>query len=149
MNIITLITEQREKILDAATDSLTNARLKHYQNNTEKDNRQRLSYLLDLAIESMGKYDLGPIVTYAQHLASERFNSGFEIAEVLSAINVLEEAIWQEIVKDSDASDYPEYFGLASTVLGAAKQALATEYVSLASRNRVESIDLTSLFRGT
>lgn len=149
MNITTLLVTQREKILDSATDALNNARLKHYQNSTERDNRQRLSYLFDLALESMEKRDLGPIVTYAQNLARERFNSGFEISEVLSAINVLEEAIWQEIIKDSDAADYPESFGITSTILGAAKQALATEYVSLASHEHVETMDLTSLFQGT
>ena len=49
-----------------------------------------------------------------------------------------------------EPAQYPEAFGLVSTALGAGKQALAIEYVALASRNReVRSLDLTALFKGT
>jgi hypothetical protein len=39
--------------------------------------------------------------------------------------------------------------GLLSTVLGAGKDSLAREYVSLASRQHVTSLDLSTLFEGT
>ena len=49
-----------------------------------------------------------------------------------------------------EPSQYPEAFGLVSTVLGAGKQALATTYVALVSQNQdVHSLDLTALFKGT
>ena len=43
---------------------------------------------------------------------------------------------------------YPEAFGLASTVLGAGKQALALKWVSLAGHHHaVKTRDLSALFR--
>ena len=43
---------------------------------------------------------------------------------------------------------YPEALGLASTVLGAGKQALALEWVSLAGHHHaVQTLDLSALFR--
>ena len=38
--------------------------------------------------------------------------------------------------------------GIVSTTLGAAKDALASEYVSLATRTRAPSLDLSALFAG-
>jgi hypothetical protein len=44
--------------------------------------------------------------------------------------------------------DLAEAIGLVGTVFGAAKDALARGYVSLASHHHVTSLDLSALFRG-
>jgi len=46
-------------------------------------------------------------------------------------------------------ADFAEAIGSVSTLLGAGKDALALAYVNLASHARVESLDLSRLFRGT
>ena len=64
-------------------------------------------------------------------------------------INLQEEVIWEKISADMKSKDYPEAFGLASTMLGAGKEAMAVEYVSLVSnRKDIKSLDLTNLFQG-
>ena len=91
---------------------------------------------------------LGPICEYAQHVAEERFDAGFGIAEVQSAFNVLEEAIWHVVLAQLPADDLLEAAGLVGTILGAGRDALARTWVSLATSQHVPSLDLTALFEG-
>lgn len=149
MNLVEMLDHSREAIIDEATDGLSRVSLKHYEESGVAQNRRRLSRLFDLARECIARRDLMPIVEHAQAIARERYRDGYDLREVQTAFNVLEEEIWKHITAALDPSDYPEAFGLASTVLGAGKQALAVEYVSLAShRTGIESLDLTALFTG-
>jgi len=88
------------------------------------------------------------MVIYSEKIAKERFESGFDLHEVHTAYNVLEESIWKTIIKEVDSADLAESLGLISTVLGTGKEALAIAYVSLASKQKVKSLNLTQLFKG-
>ncbi len=149
MNLMDLFENHRTEILAEAIEALDQARLKHYEASSAEDNNERLGGLLNLIEESVQTHNLVPITAYAQKIAQERFAGGFDITEVITAFNVLEDAIWHQITKNMAAEEYPDAYGLSSTVLGAAKEALAAEYVSLASHGRVQSLDLSSLFQGT
>ena len=65
-----------------------------------------------------------------------------------TAYNVLEEVVWKRIFWNLPPEQLAEALGLVSTSLGAAKDRLAQEYVSLASKTRAPSINLEELFRG-
>ncbi len=78
-----------------------------------------------------------------------RFEAGYDLSEVQAAFNALEGATWSRILADLEAGDLAEALGLISTVLGAAKDALGREYVSLATHTRAPSLDLKALFAGT
>ncbi len=81
-------------------------------------------------------------------VADDRFHAGYAIREVQIAINVLEESIWNHIVANVPPNELARALGLVSTVLGAAKDALARAYVSLASQTKAPSLDLSALFKG-
>ena len=66
-----------------------------------------------------------------------------------TAYHVLEETLWRHLTRHIPPDDYPTAFGLISTVLGAGTDALALEYVSLASKRRAQTLDLTEMFIGT
>jgi ribulose 1,5-bisphosphate synthetase/thiazole synthase len=68
---------------------------------------------------------------------------------VLTAFNVLEEALWRRTIAEATPAQLVDAIGMISTVLGAGKSSLSCAYVALASRGRVPSLDLTALFRGT
>ncbi len=85
---------------------------------------------------------------YAEHVAQERFRAGFDIGEVQTAFNVLEEAIWRVVIPRIPPGDLVESAGLIGTVLGAGKDTLARVWVSIATSQRVPSLDLTALFEG-
>jgi hypothetical protein len=60
----------------------------------------------------------------------------------------LEEAIWRVVIAQQPAQDLLESSGLIGTVLGAGKDALARQWVSLATKQHVTSLDLSALFQG-
>jgi hypothetical protein len=89
------------------------------------------------------------MIAHAEAIARERFDSGFDLSEVQTSFNVLEETIWKRILKSLPASDYAEALGLVSTVLGAGKDTVARTYVTMASKTKTRTLNLQSLFSGT
>ena len=100
-------------------------------------------------LECLTARSLAPISQYGEDVARERFGAGFDIAEVQTGFNVLEEAIWHVVIARLPADDLAEATALVGTVLGAGKDALARTWVSLAARRHVTSLDVTALFEGT
>jgi len=69
------------------------------------------------------------VITYAGKLADKRFEAGYDLGEVQTAFNALEEASWQRALADLDPSELADALGLVGTLLGAGKDALARRYV--------------------
>jgi hypothetical protein len=150
MELARLLEEWRTEAVADAIDGLSRATLPHYTASRTEQNRERLAKLYDLTAACVATRTLLPMIEYAQGVARERYKDGFGLEEVHTAFNVLEEVIWRKITGRMEPSQYPEAFGLISTVLGAGKQELAIEYVALVSRSRdVHSLDLSALFKGT
>lgn len=149
MTLAELLEHSRQDLVAEAVEGLSRAHLPHYSASRTEQNHARLAKLYDLTLECVRSRTLLPIITYAGTLARERHADGFDLQEVQTALNVLEEVIWREITLKLEPREYPQAFGFASTVLGAAKQALAVQYVALASQGaEVPSLDLTALFKG-
>lgn len=149
MNIHSFLQESRQEILDAAVASVKRARLEHYEKAGTDRIRQRLDDLLSLTISAVAERNLAPMVVHANAVAVERFEGGFDLAEVQTAFNVLEEVVWVRILKNLPPAEQAEALGLVGTVLGAGKDALARKYVSLATRSHAPSLNLQALFSGT
>jgi len=149
MNLIEVLTEARTEVLDEATERLGRSHLGHYDASGAEEQRHRLERLFDVVIECLQHRDLAVVVAYAEKIANDRFNNGFGIDEVQTAFNVLEESMWHQVADAVAPSELVESLGSLTTVLGVGKDALARSYVSLASRERVPSLDLRAMFRGT
>lgn len=143
----TLINNQTDIINEAFT-SLQRSHLKHYDTSHADENWQRLAKLFDITLNGVKTRSLVEMVTYSEKIAKERYESGFDLHEVHTAYNVLEESIWKAIIKEVDQTDLAESLGLISTVLGTGKESLAIAYVSLSGKQRVKSLNLSQLFRG-
>lgn len=148
MSVEELLTQQRPEALEEAFTSLERAHPIHYERSGEELTRERLAELFDIVVAALRDRQLEPVSGYCQHLAEERFRSGFGISEVQTAFNVLEEAMWRRVVDGVPPAELAEAIGLLSTILGFGKDVLARTYVSLASHRRVPSLDLTALFAG-
>ncbi len=148
MNIHELLHNEAASILSEAEGAIARSRLRHYEEGGKEQTHQRLKALLVLTTRAIQEKNLGPIIAHAEQVASDRFQAGFDLWEVQTAFNVLEEAIWKKILSTMQPSAMAEALGLVSTVLGAGKDALARAYVSLASRTRASSLNLESLFSG-
>jgi hypothetical protein len=138
----------RDDVLQEASASLERGHLTHYEASGSEASGRHLSDLFDLVVECLAKRTLAPITQYANNVAEERFNTGFNIAEVQTAFNVLEEAIWRVVIARLPTQELLDSAGLIGTVLGAGKDALARTWVALATSQHVPSLDLTALFEG-
>lgn len=150
MDLAQLIIRTKTDNIERALQSLNRNGLPHYPASAEEQNRRRLSALYDVTVQCVAQRTLTPIKSYAQAIAKERFRDGIGLPEVHTAFNVLEEALWRTVTLHLPPEQYPEGFGLISTVLGAGKQELAVEYVARStSKVSLQSLDLSALFRGT
>jgi len=141
--------EHQGKMVDAAEEALARLGPGHYQTAGEVEVRRRLEALFEQLLDSLANHDLGPMIAFAQSVAEERFNAGYDLSEVQTAFNAVEEAIWTQAVAMLEPGQLAQTLGLVSTVLGCGKDALARTYVSLATRTHAPSLDLRALFRGS
>ena len=148
MDLYAELAAARTEIVDEAQASLQDLHQQHYESAGDVLTRQRLDELFDLVATAVRDRDLTAVVAYADEVARERFSSGFDVSEVQTAFNALETAIWRKVVATQPPEHLAESIGLIGTVFGAAKDALARGYVSLASHHHVPSLDLSALFRG-
>ncbi|CUS05013.2 conserved protein of unknown function [Candidatus Promineifilum breve] len=148
MSLITLLENEGEQIVAEAGDALGRSDLAHYKEAGQAVGQERLAELFRLTVAAVRDRNLAPIMDYMAQVADDRFHAGYAIREVQIAINVLEEAIWNHIVRNTPPDELAEALGLVGTVLGAAKDALARAYVSLAGKSKAPSLDLSALFEG-
>ena len=148
VDVIEVLSTEGDAILDRAALALERSHLRHYAEAGPEASRERLGQLLALVVESISHRDLVPMIDHATHVANDRFAAGFDIREVQTAFNVLEEAIWDRVVDAIPPRDLAQAIGMVGTVLGTGKDTLARTYVSLASHQHVPSLDLSALFRG-
>jgi hypothetical protein len=149
MDLNQLLHDQSSDILSDAEAAIARARLAHYEKSGAEHTHQRLKALFTLTARAVKEKNLGPMVAHAETIGRERFEAGFDLSEVQTAFNVLEEAIWMRILKNLSPKELAEALGLISTVLGAGKDTLARTYVSLATKAKAPSLNLQSLFGGT
>lgn len=146
MDLKELLRTQSEEILENALQSLSSAHLKSYDKSSESENKKRLLNLLTLTEKCVVEKRLLPMKEYAAQIAKERFDAGFDLHEVHTAFNALEEELWNKLTKYIAPENLGEALGLISTVLGAGKEELALTYVTLASKTRTPTLNLTELF---
>lgn len=143
------LVRERAAMIGAAEASLARTHGRHYEAAGATSARERLEALYDRLIEAVDTRDLGGVVAYAQQVARERYAAGYDLSEVQAAFNTLEEATWSRVLAELKPERVAEALGLVTTILGAAKDALAREYVSLATSRHAPSLDLSRLFAGT
>ncbi len=148
MKFVEILVSNQTDIINEAFNSLQRSHLKHYDSSQADENWQRLAKLFDLTLNGIKTKNLVDMVNYSEKVAKERFESGFDLHEVHTAYNVIEEALWKCIINEVDSAELAESLGLIGTVLGTGKESLALVYVSLASKQKVKSLNLTQLFKG-
>jgi hypothetical protein len=146
MSLLKFLESDRIEIINEALFELDRSRLKHYSESDKETNEERLKNLYDILISCVSTKSLIEICNYCEELAEKRFKAGFDLYEVQSTINVLEEIIWEKIIKYLPATEYERALGMITTILGAGKDSLACKYVSLASQCKKPTLDLSELF---
>jgi hypothetical protein len=148
MNLSNYLKQNQQELIRTAFEGLLRSNLKHYSSATANENWQRIEKLFDLTLKSVENKSLVEMIEYSEKIAAERFNMGFDLHEVHTAYNVLEETLWKEILNNIEMKEIGKALGLVSTILGAGKETLALTYLSLAGKAKPKTLDLSELFKG-
>ena len=146
MDLNTILETKFNKIIDSSLLSLHRAQLESYHQSPDAKNRERFEKLLKLIQQGVQEKSLQPMRDYSIAVAKERFTDGYDLQEVFTAYNVIEEEVWKQISAEVDVAQIGRSLGLISTVLGAGKESLSVTYVSLATKTKTETLDLTEMF---
>jgi len=149
MKLEEILVNNQTDIINEAFELLQRSHLKHYDSSRADENWQRLAKLLDLTVNGIQTKSLVEMITYSEKVAKERYESGFDLHEVHTAYNVIEEIIWKKIIQEVEPTQLAEALGLISTILGTGKESLALAYVALASKSKAKSLNLSQLFIGS
>lgn len=149
LDVAAFLEKRREPILKAGRAAVARARLEHYEAAGPAVTDERLQSLLEHVIEGCRDRRVEAALAYADRLVAERVAGGFALAEVQTAVNVMEEAIWQEILGDAPPDDQGLALALVSTVLGAVKDRVARGYLARITGTPPPSLNVESLFAGT
>jgi hypothetical protein len=141
MDLNELLSKCSDTILNESLELMSRANLKHYEYGGAEQTRKKISRLLELTQQSVEEKNLIPMISYIEKMAKQRFLSGFELQEVQTAFNVLEECIWKHILNVVPPAGQGNALALISSVLGSGKDALARTYVSLASEKPAEMLE--------
>jgi len=134
MDLIELLEKFDRDILDKVVAAMAKYRLKHYDGDVQQLHR-RMALLYDYVDKSVREENVMPMVLYVEQMAEKRFLSGFDLQEVQTAFNVLEEFIWKYILENVKPGLQAEALGLISSIIGSGKDTLARTYLKLASVN--------------
>ncbi|MBZ0270033.1 hypothetical protein K8I85_17920 [bacterium] len=143
-----LVDRANEIVADAAL-ALKRSHLEHYEAAGDEIGHARLRQLQVALVEGLVEQNGRQLAEFAESVARERFHAGFDLREVQTAFNVLEEALWRTLTKNLAPEDLGEALAQVSTLLGMGKDTLARTYVALACKTRAPSLDCEALFRGT
>lgn len=149
IDVAGFLEERADSILRTASERVLRAHLSHYAQSGRDQVEERLAVLLQLLVRCCRDHSLDAVSPYAESLAVERQVSGYPLAEVQTAINVLEEVVWHAITSDVPAEAQGYALGLVSTVLGAVKDRVACTYLSHVSEQPRPTLRLDYLFAGS
>ncbi len=149
MELTALLEKNLDEIVEKSCRQICEVKLKGYTKAGSTITKQKLANLYKKLIECVKNKELIPMLAYTEKIARDRFNSGYDLYEVQTAINSLEELIWQKIFKHTKPEKLAESLSLVSSILGAGKDNLARTYVSLASKTKASAVNVQNLLHGS
>ena len=130
--LLRLLSDWKADLIGRALVSLIDARLPHYAREAEAELHLRMENLLEQVSACLTRRCADPAVEHAARIAQERFSSGYQLVEIQTSINVLEEVLWQRILGSLAPEEAVGALGRISAVIGIIKDTLAQSYLELA-----------------
>jgi hypothetical protein len=136
-------------IVKKAAESIEQVHPRHSDADRFMKARDRLVSILSVVQECLGLKSTEPMTRYAENVAAERFSSGFDLDEVQTAFNLLEDAIWTQLSQEPDLGGPAKGFHEVRRVLRLGKDRLTRNYLAFAEQARTPVVDVRALFDGT
>jgi hypothetical protein len=137
-----------EDLVNEAVTELRHARLKHYIADGEEITRERVGRFIERAMECFAARRAQPMVEHAENIARERHAAGYDLFEVQTAINVIEEALWKRVLSSVEPDELAHALGMVNAIFGMSKDVLARTYVSLATNREAPRKELDEILDG-
>ncbi len=131
MELVDLLRERADDIVKDSAAELHRAHLEHYEAEGIEAAQRRLADLLDQVLICLETGRADAIIDWAARVGRERYEKGYDLFELQTAMNVLEEALWRRVMSSLGPLDLGHALGMANSILGMAKDKLAREYVTL------------------
>jgi len=129
-----VIANAGERVVEEAAAALGRRDQAHHHAVSPEEHRRDVRDLFELVVRCVREGRAEPIIASSRQIAADRFEAGFDIAEIQGTFNVLEEVLWRHVASSLAGDQRIEALGLVNTILGAGRDALARTYVALASR---------------
>ena len=133
MDLSVFLKLNRKEITALAAESFSRAPLEFTNEEGVVADRDRITILFDLTVQCLATKNYLPLIRFSENLARERYEQYYDLHDVHIAFNVLEEEIWKKITDDFDPKEFRSALALITTVIGFAKEMLASKYSSLSS----------------
>ena len=148
MELSELLQSWEEDLVNEAGTELRHARLKHYIADGEEVTRERVTRFIEKAMECFSGRRAEPMMAHAEHIARERHKAGYDLFEVQTAINVIEEALWKRILSSVEPDELTHALGMVNAIFSMAKDVLARTYVSLATNREAPRKEIDEILDG-
>ena len=132
MTLARLLERWSDDLARRSSLELHDARLKHYEEVDQEVNRRRLHALLQRTSRSLAVGRADQVVEHARRIAAERFDAGYDLAEVQTSINIVEEALSKRILAALPPGEAAGALCLVNALFHVIKDVLAQTYVALA-----------------
>lgn len=137
-----------DDLVNEAVTELGHARLQHYIADGDEVTRERVTKFIEKAMECFGSRRAEPMVEHAEQIARERHAAGYDLFEVQTAINVIEEALWKRVLSSVEPDELAHALGMVNAIFGMSKDVLARTYVSLATNTEAPHQELDEILDG-
>ncbi len=137
-----------EDLVDEAVTELRHARLQHYIADGDSVTRLRVGRFINRAFECFAIRRADPMIEHAEQIARERFSAGYDLFEVQTAINVIEEALWKRILSSVEPEELAHALGMVNAIFGMSKDVLARTYVSLTTNQETPRKEIDEILDG-
>ena len=148
MELTEVFQSWEEDLVDEAVTELRHARLQHYIADGDSVTRLRVGTFISRAFECFAIRRADPIIEHAEQIARERFAAGYDLFEVQTAINVIEEALWKRILSSVEPDELAHALGMVNAIFGMSKDVLARTYVSLTTNLETPRKELDEILDG-
>lgn len=131
MTLLELLYNKPDLILLDSTDGLVRAHLQHYDKLSPEKIRLRLLKLFQALEKAVEVNSCEEMIKFMEKVSDERYESGYELHEVQTAVNILEETLWKKIAEFVDRDKQVSAMKQVTCILSKAKEELASEYALL------------------
>jgi hypothetical protein len=123
-----VLKRSKHELIEREVLRLKNSRAPNYQGIDLQLLYQRATRLVEVFLDSFADSE-DCFVSYLKDVVSERITEGYELIEILGALNILEEKAWEIVFAKAYVEDMERLLHQITTTIGAAKNQIAHLYV--------------------